>query len=255
MVLTMTDIIKSFSSNNKEYSKFRPDYPKELYEFIIKHTQNQNSAWDCATGTGQAAAVLAEYFDIVYATDAAENQIKEAIQKPNIKYTTALSNKSYLKENSIDLITIAQALHWFANDETYKEIKKVAKKDAVIAAWCYTASWECEFKNIAEIWSEFYSIIRPYFSFGRHYIDEKYETILFPFKEIKTPKFFIKKQWGIYEIINYAGTFSALKNYVKQTNTNPIEDFLIPALKKNWPENNNKIQINIPIHLKLGKVF
>ena len=54
---------------------------------------------------------------------------------------------------------------------------------------------------------------------------------------------------------NYAGTFSAVKNYIKKTNKNPIENFLTPALKNKWPKDNNKIQINIPIHLKLGKVF
>src|ERR671914_1771233 len=136
-----------FSNHSKEYAHSRPNYPGPLFDFLVELVHRRNLAWDCATGTGQAAVLLSEYFDQVIATDASKEQIKNAQPRNNIRYEVFPAEKTTLANNSVDLITIAQALHWFDLDEFYKEVKRVLRKGednrrgctraGIIAAWAY----------------------------------------------------------------------------------------------------------------------
>jgi len=49
-----------FSVNSEKYSKYRPDYPAALFKFLSSLTPGQDLAWDCATGSGQAAHGLVQ---------------------------------------------------------------------------------------------------------------------------------------------------------------------------------------------------
>ena len=100
-----------FSSNSKEYASSRPKYPRSLFEFLVKLVQHRNLAWDCATGNGQAAVVLSEYFEQVIASDASKEQIENAHTRNNIRYEVFPAERTSLANSSVDLITIAQALH------------------------------------------------------------------------------------------------------------------------------------------------
>ena len=51
-----------FSGHAAEYALYRPHYPKELFQYLASLAPNRDAAWDCATGNGQAAEMLAEYF-------------------------------------------------------------------------------------------------------------------------------------------------------------------------------------------------
>ena len=107
-----------FSQQAAEYAKYRPNYPQNLYDFIFKHVKSFGSAWDCGTGNGQAAAALAKKFKHVVATDLSENQIRHADLKPNITYIVCRAEKTAFQNQSFDLVTVAQALHWFDFDES-----------------------------------------------------------------------------------------------------------------------------------------
>ena len=138
-----------FSTNSKEYASSRPKYPRSLFEFLVGLVRHRNLAWDCATGNGQAAVVLSEYFEEVIASDASKEQIENAESRKNIRYEVFPAERTNVADSSVDLITIAQALHWFDLDDFYKEAKRVLRKDGnegdcgggggcgVIAAWAY----------------------------------------------------------------------------------------------------------------------
>ena len=132
-----------FSSSSKEYASSRPKYPRSLFDFLVGLVQHTNRAWDCATGNGQAAAFLSDYFEQVIASDASKKQIENAQPRNNIRYEVFPAERTNLADSSVDLITIAQALHWFDLDSFYKEAKRVLRKDnndcdgGVIAAWAY----------------------------------------------------------------------------------------------------------------------
>src|SRR5688572_29467213 len=120
-----------FSGHSKLYATFRPSYPADLYSFVFTHVKNFYSAWDCATGNGQVAQVLAKHFKHVEATDISQQQLDNAVQIQNIHYSTQGAEKTAFPNNHFDLITVGQALHWFDLDKFYSEVKRVAKKDAL----------------------------------------------------------------------------------------------------------------------------
>src|SRR5438874_11214721 len=101
-----------FSQQAADYAKFRPRYPKELFRYLAQVAPGIELAWDCATGNGQAAVELAELFQRVIATDASEKQITNAEPHARVEYRVAPAENSGIESNTIDLVTVAQALHW-----------------------------------------------------------------------------------------------------------------------------------------------
>ena len=124
----------NFSKGAAEYVAFRPLSPEGIFDFLYAHTYSFGQAWDCGTGNGQVAARLAERFSKVYGTDISKEQLALAVQKDNITYRVERAEQTSLSDRSIDLVTVAQAIHWFDLNNFYKEVKRVAKPGALIAA-------------------------------------------------------------------------------------------------------------------------
>ena len=116
-----------FDSDGREYSQFRPRYSDALLKWVASTAKEHGVLWDCATGNGQAAVGLARYFKQVIATDSASSQIEAAEVLSNIEYRQADAACSGLSACSVDCVTIAQAMHWFAYDDFFAEVKRVAK--------------------------------------------------------------------------------------------------------------------------------
>ena len=76
-----------FSTHSKEYARYRPHFPREVFQFIQKTMGVSHRAWDCGTGNGQVARELARFFKEVYATDIRRQQLQNAIERPNIFYS------------------------------------------------------------------------------------------------------------------------------------------------------------------------
>lgn len=122
-----------FSGVASLYTRFRPRYPSALFEYLASVTPKKDVVWDCATGTGQAAVELAQHFEQVIATDASAEQIANAEQHPRVQYRVSTAEMSGLDSGSIDLITVAQALHWFDLPAFYAEAQRVLKPDGLLA--------------------------------------------------------------------------------------------------------------------------
>ena len=114
-----------FSGHSQDYDQYRPHYPDELFFHLSHLTEQHNRAWDCATGTGQAARHLAKYYQNVIATDASDKQVSQATELKNVRYATAPAEHSGIEDHSIDLITVAQALHWFDLDAFANEANRI----------------------------------------------------------------------------------------------------------------------------------
>ena len=108
-----------FAAVAAAYADFRPRYPAALLAWLAEHAPARTLAWDCATGSGQAALDLAPHFARVIATDASAAQIATAPAHPGVEYRLAPAEASGLADASIDLITVAQALHWFDLERFY----------------------------------------------------------------------------------------------------------------------------------------
>lgn len=240
----------NFSKQAEAYAKYRPHYPRELFDFILQHTNEKQNAWDCATGNGQTAKMLAGYFENVFATDISQKQIDNAERTKNIHYSVQPAEKTNFADNTFDLITVSQALHWFAVDSFYKEVKRVAKPGCVFAAWSYSLLYISP--EIDRLIRSFYiDIIGPYWDDERKYVDEEYKTILFPLKEIATPSFNMEYSWTLAELEGYINTWSALQKFITSKNYSPVDELMqkIKTLREN-----EKLRIVFPIHVRMGLV-
>lgn len=206
-------------------------------------------AWDCGTGNGQVAGVLAGHFAQVYATDISQQQLEEAVKKPNIHYSVQPAEQTTFASKQFDLITAAQAIHWFRLDDFYKEVKRTLQPGGIFAAIGY-GPVQTE-KPLKDIIDHFYTkLIGPYWDSERHYIDEAYQTLPFPFEEIKMPSFHISCQWSYDEFIGYIGTWSAVKHYTKLHNKNPVS-LIADKLKTAWGHTLKRVFI-FPLLLRVG---
>jgi ubiquinone/menaquinone biosynthesis C-methylase UbiE len=248
MAFTFQDL---FSQHAAAYAAYRPDYPSALFSYLAKLAPSHELAWDCGTGNGQAAVALADYFTQVIATDPSEQQIKAATSKKNISYRVMPAEQTNLEDQSIDLITVAQALHWFKFAEFYQEVNRVLKPNGILAAWCYSLGRVNP--AVDKIIDKFYDeITKPYWVFERHYIDENYKTIPFPLHKLTPPQFHIKKNWDLAQFTAYLNTWSAVKIGIKQTGHNPLE-LINSELQTAWGDPQQTKLIHWPIHLLVGK--
>ncbi len=241
----------NFSTQSDSYSKYRPGYPLELFDYILKQVKHPTLAWDCATGNGQAAKELSRHFDEVYATDISEKQLNNAVQAPNIIYKKETAEKTLLADASVDLITVAQALHWFDFDLFYAEVKRVSKPGGIIAVWTYSLlSINPEIDALINEYH--FNTLKKYWDAERAYVDDGYSTIPFPFKQIGDPGFEIKLRWTIEEPEGYFYTWSAAQKYLVQNGYSPVPE-LMAEIKKSWPVS-EVLPIRFPIYLKIGRV-
>ncbi len=241
-----------FSKQADQYAAYRPRYPAELFQKLASLSNSRQQAWDCATGNGQAAYALAEFFEQVIATDASANQIANALAHDNIHYEVSPAEKTRLKKNSIDLITVAQALHWFNLEDFYVEVKRVLKPGGIIAVWSY--NFLDLSPEINEILNDFYSNkVGVYWPPERSLVEAGYQDIYFPFKEIKVPVYHMSAQWNMAQLLGYLGTWSAVQRYLDDTGESPLPE-LAAALGKVWGGREKIYTIRWPLTLRLGSV-
>ncbi len=240
-----------FSKQSDLYARYRPSYPSELFDHILSFVNKKDTAWDCATGNGQAAAVLAEHFKKVMATDISQAQLDKAVPKENIEYLQCPAESTPFPENSFDLITVAQAYHWLKWDAFKTEATRVAKPGAVIAAWMYDRTMADE--KVNEVTGEFYkNITGPYWDYERKYVDDKYAGVDFDYELLPSKEFQTVLQWNRNDLLGYVSTWSAVQKYIKENGQSPVP-ILETALEKIWPANENK-KVVFPVYLKLGRI-
>lgn len=240
----------NFSVQSAAYAQFRPTYPHELYDYLLSLVEEKNTAWDCATGSGQVARELAKHFKQVFGTDISENQLKHAARLDNISYLTEPSEHSSFSDHVFDLVTVAQAIHWFQFDAFYLEVKRTLKPGGIFAAFGY-GIMEIDKKVDVVIHKLYDGILGTYWDEERRYIEQKYLTIPFPFEEITAPAFSINTTWNFDQLIGYLNTWSSLQHYKKAHDQNPL-DLVFEELKNAWGNDIEK-KVIFPVLLRLGK--
>jgi ubiquinone/menaquinone biosynthesis C-methylase UbiE len=241
-----------FSEQSKLYAQFRPTYPQELFDYILKFVEERKTAWDCATGNGQAATVLAEYFEKVEASDISEAQINNAVRSENIEYHICPAETTPFPGNSFDLITVAQAYHWLNWKEFYKEATRVGKPNAIVAIWTYSTLFSNDEKLNVLIQHFYRDITGPYWDKERKYVDEEYSTVDFDFEELPSQKFQTIVKWNKEQLKGFFQSWSAVRNYIKTNNQNPV-DLVKEDLDTVWSEEEPK-EFYFPIFLRIGRI-
>ncbi len=250
----MNSFTDHFASVTKGYAAHRPGYPPGLFNWLANIAPEKKLAWDCATGTGQAAVSLAGLFEHVWATDASHAQISGATPYPNITYQTAPAHASGMPDASADLVTVAQALHWFDLDSFYNEVRRVLKPEGVLAVWTYGV-----FKtdgdgsdHIQELLDSFYcDTVGPFWPSERRHVEDGYTNLSFPFSQLSPPDLSMSVDWSLSDLCGYLRSWSATSRYCEHHLTDPVT-LLAERLLPLWGEVRRRVVW--PLSIKAGKL-
>jgi ubiquinone/menaquinone biosynthesis C-methylase UbiE len=240
-----------FSAQAELYARYRIDYPTELYDWLLPQAAGRERAWDCATGNGQVAVVLADHFQTVEASDLSEAQLAKAAPRPNIHYQAARAEHTPFPDQHFDLITVAQAVHWFNAEAYHREVRRVARPGAVLAEWGYNLVQTDE-EPIDALIRQFHDdTLRPYWDDNRWHITDEYTRIAFPFAQVQRAHFEVRRSWSAEWFLNYLRTWSAVQNYRKEHRQDAvllIED----ELTRHWGKGEREVRF--PVFVRAGKV-
>lgn len=240
-----------FSERASLYSKYRPDYPRELFAWVAGMVDKHDIVWDCATGSGQAARGLADFFERVIATDASPQQIGQAAPNAAIEYGVATASESGLADGSVNMVTVAQAMHWLDLEAFYTEVRRVTAPGGALVIWGYgdPIMETDQLEAIVRAYNR--GTIEKYWMPERTTLLNGYADIPFPFREIATPVFNLGCRWTLPELAGYMRTWSATANYVKQRGSDPVTA-VETALAEHWGGNDNRRLVRWPLYVRAG---
>ena len=240
-----------FSGHANAYSRYRPEYPAELFDYLASLTPRREVALDCATGSGQAAVGLAKHFALVVATDGSVSQLQNAQRHPHVAYLGNLAEQPALQSGSVDLVVAAQAAHWFDHQKYYPEVKRVLRSGGAVALWTYGLAYvEPEIDAIVR---HFYSdVVGSYWPPERRWVESAYRDLPFPWREIPAPSFQLNLQWDLDSLIGYLGTWSAVQRYTRATGQDPLPT-LRAEIAPFWASPVESKPVTWPLYLRVGR--
>jgi SAM-dependent methyltransferase len=194
--------------------------------------------------------LLAERFPWVIATDASAQQIAQAEPRENVEYLVAPAERTGLPDASVDLVTVAQAAHWFDLPAFYAEARRVGREGAVLALVTYGVLETAP--EIDPVVQHFYrDVVGPYWPFERRHVEEGYRAFDFPFKELPPPPLAIEVEWSAADLVGYVNTWSAVRGAEKALGRSPVPDFERDLLKA-WGDPDRRRLIRFPLSLRVG---
>ncbi|MEM9018222.1 MAG: class I SAM-dependent methyltransferase [Verrucomicrobiota bacterium] len=237
-----------FSSHAELYASARPTYPAELFQWLVGLVDRHDMAWDAATGNGQAAVALKPFFSRVHATDASAEQIRSAPAVEGISFLAEAAESPSLEADSVDMITVAQAAHWFDLDRFFKASAFVLRPEGVLALWCYE---RCTIASeIDAVIESYYQSLDPYWPPQRALIESRYATLEFPFLEIPAPAFEMKLAWTSAQLVAYLESWSATQRAAASLAKDPLASIRaeLPML---WGDETRIVRW--PIAMRVGR--
>jgi SAM-dependent methyltransferase len=240
-----------FSSVAPAYASWRPHYPDSLFAWLGGLPARRELAWDCGAGSGQATLALTPFFRRVVATDASAAQLAAAPTHPRVEYRVTPAEASGLEAGSVDLVTVAQALHWFTLTAFYDEVDRVLAPGGVLAVWTY-ASPRLRDTGLQRCLERFYTdIVGPYWPPERRHVEDGYRTLPFPFVELPVPEFKMTASWTLEQLLGFVGTWSATARFRELQGRDPVVQ-LRAELAAHWGPAGAEDLIEWPLSLRVG---
>lgn len=240
-----------FSSSSPDYARFRPRYPRALFDWVAAESPARGRVWDAATGSGQAAVGLADDFAFVVATDASRAQLASAAPHPRVRYVRSRAEASGLADRSMDAITVAQAVHWFDRRAFFEEAGRVARPGALVAVWTYgNPSVSAE---VDALLTPFYrDVVGPYWPPERRLIENLYRDVVLPFEPVAVPELSLETPMTLAALAGYIGTWSAVQRYREVVKRDPVPDF-IASVASVWGEPASVKPTRWPMAIRAGR--
>ena len=241
-----------FSGHAAGYAASRPHYPAALFDWLAQQCPAHVLAWDAGCGNGQAATALASRFGNVYASDPSAEQIAAAEPAPNIRYAVAPAETCDLPDACVDLVTVAQAMHWFDAARFQVEARRVLKPDGVFAAWTYaqsrvSAAIDAPFDRLHDV------LLEGYWPDGRQHVIDGYRKLPFAFKRLAVvPAFDMRCDWTLPQYLAYLRSWSACQRYLRATGNDAVA--LIEAdMAHAWGDPQQVRAVVWPLTLHVGR--
>ncbi|MDF0605079.1 class I SAM-dependent methyltransferase [Neisseriaceae bacterium TC5R-5] len=246
----LSNPVASFSLYSDLYACYRPDYPEALYQWLLPLCPGTERVWDCATGNGQAALRLAKDFARVDATDISSAQLAQAERHSQVFYRECPAEVTPFDDESFDLITVSQALHWFHFPSFWPEMVRVLKPAGIFAAWGYHAfSVNPQVDKEAEV---FNAIIEPFWSSRNRILWSDFSSAGCPLATLPTPKFTLHNDWSLPQFLGYLDTLSA-SQMCKQTLGDLVLHEASQRIGRAWGHESTIRQVSMPLSLLVAR--
>ncbi len=243
-------VSRLFGARADAYASFRPHYPASLFAWLAAQCPERLRALDIACGNGQASRPLREHFKQVLACDASLEQLQAGADRPGLQLFVAEAQAQPLPSQSLDLIVVAQALHWFATPEFFSEVRRLLKPGGVFCAWCYSLMRIDE--ELDALIDDFYwNTLGGYWPAGRASVDAGYRDINNPFAPLIPPASAIEISWTLEQLLGYLRTWSAVQRYEQQNGADPLLQ-LQPKLRQVWRDAKQPRFVRWPLHFLAG---
>ena len=234
-----------------KYAAFRPSYPDALFDWLASIAPQRELAWDCGAGSGQATVALASRFARVLGTDISSAQLASAPALANVEYRVTPAEASGLPDHCVDVVTVAQALHWFDLPRFYGETQRVLRPRGIIAAWGYNRlmTGHAEVQRIVD---RFYDeTLVAYWPPERAHVENGYRDLPFPFSRIPAPAFSLHKAWTREHLLGYLRSWSAVGRFQAEKGYDPVSE-LADEIGEHWVEG-EIFRIEWPLFLHVGR--
>ncbi len=239
-----------FDAGGAGYAAHRPTYPAALAGLLAALAPARRCAVDIGCGTGQLTVLLAGEFDQVIGVDPSADQIAHASPAAGVDYLVGGAEATGLPGGCADLITVAQAAHWFDLPVFYAEAARIAVDGGVLALLTYGAP-ELD-SAVAERFSRFYTReIGPYWPPERRHVDDGYARLDFPFAPIPVTAPPIERDWTPDEFAGYLRTWSAVRRAEQAGIADPVAD-LSADLESVWGPGRRRVRW--PITVLAGRI-
>ena len=233
------------------YAAHRPGYPATLFEWLATLVPSHELAWDCAAGSGQATLPLAGHFRRVVATDASAEQLAAAPRHPAVEYRVATAESSGLADQSADLVTIAQALHWIEPGPFYAEAHRVLRPRGIVAAWTYGLLRTDDTAIDRQLAHFYHDVVGPWWPPERRHVDAGYRTLPFPFDELPAPALEMRAEWTAADLLGYLRTWSASVRYADGHGRDPVA-LIADEIEQIW--GGTRRHVTWPLAMRVGRV-
>lgn len=246
----MSDIARLFGARAEAYASFRPAYPSALFDWLAAHSPGRQVALDIACGNGQASHPLLRHFDRVLASDASVEQLARSQPAAGLHLLVAEARRQPLADARVDLIVVAQALHWFADAAFFAEVARLLRPGGLFCAWCYSLMTIDE--RLDPLIERFYrTTLAGCWPAGRSSVDAGYADIQAPFRRVPVPTFALSVQWRLPQLLGYLRTWSAVQRWQQRHGRDPVAE-LTPALRDAWGDDGALRSIDWPLHFLAG---
>jgi SAM-dependent methyltransferase len=122
------------------YDQARPGYPIAAAQWLVASPADETAVvLELGAGTGKLTAQLTKVVKEVLATDPDERMLELLSHRvPQARTAAGGAEEINLPDRAVDVIAIAQALHWFDLDRAIPEMARVLRSDGVVGmVWNY----------------------------------------------------------------------------------------------------------------------